>query len=194
MSIQFAGLLFFLLGILLFAATKAASAYDSKTGYCISAFFMVYALLMEIAGYLDSEFMLILIFPFPIGIGMSMLGFWMIMKGFFYSLKMEGTYITCKYHSKPLFRRRKYYTLAFQYQANDRTIKSCSEDHYILHDIEKRYEPQQVYTIWVNPKNLQDFRVKRFSGISGGLFAIAVFGIGLLSVIIPLLLKMLETG
>lgn len=67
MSIQFGGFLFFLLGLILFAATKAGYAYDAKAGYVISAFFIVYALLFEIAGYLDSELMLLLVFPLPIG-------------------------------------------------------------------------------------------------------------------------------
>lgn len=194
MSIEFAGFLFLLLGVILFAAAKTSGAYDSKAGYGISAFFIVYALLFEIAGYLDSDLMLVLIMPLPIGIGMTLFGFWQIIKGFFYSLKMEGTYIGCKYRGKPLFRRRKYYTLIFKYQANNRTIKSCSEDIHLLHNIETHYEPQQVYTIWVNPKNLQDFRVKRFSGAFGGFLAIAVFGIGLLSVIVPLLVKILGAG
>lgn len=191
MSIQFAGFLFLLLGIILFAATKSGAAYNAKTGYGLSAFFIVYALLFEIAGFLDSEFMIILIFPLPIGIGMTLLGFWMIIKGFFYSLEMEGTYIECQYRSRPLFSVREYYTLIFTYRANNRTIKSHSEDNYILHYIEKHYEPRQVYQIWVNPKNLQDFRVKRFSGVPGGFLAIATFGVGLLSAIIPLLLEML---
>lgn len=149
---------------------------------------------IQFAGYLDSELMSILIFPLPVGVGMTLLGFWMIIKGFLYSLEMEGTYIECKYRGRPLFRRREYYTLIFTYRANNRTIKSCSEDNYILYDIKKKYEPGQVYKIWVNPKNLQDFRVKRFSGVPQGLLVIAVFGGGLLFTIIQWILKMPGTG
>lgn len=192
MSILFGGFLFFLLGIILFAATKSGAAYDAKAGYGLSAFFIVYGLLFGIAEYLDSELMLVLIFPLPIGIGMTLFGFWLIIKGFFYSLEMEGTYIECEDRGSSLFRVTKYYALVFTYQANDRTIKSCSEDYYILSQIEKNYEPRQVYKIWVNPKNLQDFRVKRFAGVPAGLLVIATFGVGLLSVIIPLIFKMLR--
>lgn len=63
-----------------------------------------------------------------------------------------------------------------------------------LYHIEKNYEPRQIYKIWVNPKNLQDFRVKRFSGAISGILIIAVFGGGVLSGLIPLLFKMLRTG
>lgn len=191
MSILSGGFLFFLLGIILFAATKLGAAYDTKTGYGLSAFFIIYGLLFGIAEFLDSELMLILIFPLPIGIGMTLFGFWLIIKGFFYSLEMEGTYIECEYCGTPLFKRTKYYTLVFTYRANNRTIKSCSEDHYILPQIEKNYEPRQVYKIWVNPKNLQGFRVKRFAGVPAGFLVLTVFGVGLLSVIIPLIFEML---
>lgn len=150
---------------------------------------------VQFAGYLDSELMLLIIFPLPIAIGLTLLGFWMIITSFFYSLKMEGTYIDCVYHSIPTFRHRKYYNLVFKYQANGRTIQSLSEDIYILYDIEKRYEPRQVYTIWVNPKNLQDFRARRFNGAVRGLLTIIVFGLGGLPVIIQTLLKIiLGTG
>ena len=193
MSVQFAGFLFFLLSVILFAATKAGAAYDRKYGYGISAFFLVYALLFEIAGYLDSELILLLIFALPVGTGMTLAGFWMILKGFFYSLKMEGTYIDCVYYTTPTFRRGKLYKLIFEYQANGCTIRSRSEDNYILYDIEKHFKPRQVYTIWVNPKNLQDFRAKRFSGAAGGLLIVIVFGIGALPMIIQTLLKLLGT-
>lgn len=190
MSIQSGGLLFLFLGIILFAATRAGFATGMKAGYGLSAFFIVYGLLFGIAGFFDSELMLLLLLPLPVGIGMTLLGFWMIFKGFFYSLEMDGTYMECQYRSSPLFTRRKYYTLIFTYRANNRTIKSHSEDQYILPRIEKDYEPRQAYRIWVNPKNLQDFRVKRFSGAFAGFLIIAVFGTGLLSVVIPLLFRL----
>lgn len=176
-------ILLLLLGIIIFTANAKYGGYDKKSGYCLAAVFLILGLLCGILVFLKKDHLLLLLFAVPIGIGMTLLGLWMIFSGFLYSKKTEGTYVDCRFRRKTLWRGRKYYALIFRYHTGRRSVQNESDDAFILGQIKTHYNPREIYPIWVNPKKPHKFRVKRFSGISGGFLAVVVFGIGLLSAV-----------
>lgn len=175
-------ILLLLLGIIIFTVNMKYGGYDKKSGYCLAAVFFILGFLWTVFVFLKKDNLLLLLFPLPIGSGMTLFGLWMILSGFLYSKKTEGTYIDCRYNGRALFTRRDYYKLTFRYHTGTRSVQYEADDTLMLGQIKARYEPHGVYPIWVNPRKPHKFRVRRFSGTPGGIMA-AAFGFGLLSAV-----------
>lgn len=191
MSPYVGAFLLLLISIMFFTATIMGAAYDRKSGYTIAAFFLIYALLFALAAFLDSDLLMILLVPVPIGIFMTLFGFSMIASCFFYTHKIEGIYMDYVFSHVGIHRRRKYYKLIFKYQINRHTVQMQSNDSYLLDTIQKHYEPRSSYPIWVNPKKPQEFRVKRFSSLYSGIMA-TLFGLSALIFPVQMLLDTLK--
>jgi hypothetical protein len=176
-----------LISFILFAATATGWAYNRKIAYAVAVLFLMIGVGLGIAIFLKTEILIVFIICIPFGGFITVMGLGMIADVFLYRKKSEGQFIGSKYANTGRG-DTEYHSLIFTYRVDGKTIQCLSDDSYKPDRIKKRYERQETYPIWLNPKKPQNFRVKRFHGLGAGIIAF-LLGFAFLCVPFDLLLS-----
>lgn len=163
--------------LFLFAIAKG-QAQDKRIAYGLAIYFLLTGIGQGIAMLYHCDVIRVFCICLPLGGFSAVMGLGMVIKGLHYQKKTEGQFMGTK-HGRLGKGNIEYHSLVFRYSVDDNLIQGTSNDHYKPTYIRKRFQRQETYPIWVNSKNPEDFRVKRFYHLGIGLFAVFI-GLALL--------------
>lgn len=167
-------------GLILWATFTGSSSSPAFTGLL-----GVYFILLPIFLALGWTTVYALMVTIPLGFLWTAIAIHGITSPFRFCIKHEATYLQPVFdHSRN--GRHKYYALGCQIKSgrHTRQLKSC--DWYDLSFIEKRYVPNSTVAVWVNKKNDNEFRVRRYFSV-GSMFLLLFLGITFLGFALKLI-------